>query len=180
MSLRLNCNAAPFSPIDRAPGSSRPVSSRRSRPVSLSRPGSLELGPFSFGSNFESSCANSSVYESACESNYESAYETPVIRTEFEYPELAKVIFDRESETICNINDWWYNNKSLFDESYEDLDKIFQCSKIPIQKDIQEGELKRLNVEKIKPSKCVKNSLTPIDEKKRTYVSFALKDYLRS
>jgi len=152
--------------------------------VSLSRPGSLELGPFSFGSNFESSCANSSVYESACESNYESAYETPVIRTEFEYkqlyPELAKVIFDRESETICNINDWWYNNKSLFDESYEDLDKIFQCSKIPIQKDIQEGELKRLNVEKIKPSKCVKNSLTPIAEKKRTFVSFALKDYLRS
>ena len=179
MSLRLNCNAAPFvsklnSPIDRAPGSCRPVS----------RPMSLELGPFSFGSNLESSFASSFAYESACESACESSFATPLIRTELEYkmlyPELAKAIFGREFDPICNVNDWWYNNKTLFDDSYEDLKKIFLWSKIPIKKDLKKGELKPLNVEKIKPSKCVNISLTPIVERPRSYASVALKEYLRT
>jgi hypothetical protein len=59
----------------------------------------------------------------------------------------------------------------MFDDSYDDMKKIFGWSKVPIRKTIRKGELSKLNVEMEHPSKKVKTCLVPIKEE--IFVSYA-------
>lgn len=68
------------------------------------------------------------------------------------------------SPPSCNIQNWWFENKTLFDDSYDDMKKIFGWSKVPIRKTVRKGELSKLNVEMEHPSKKVKTCLIPIKE----------------
>jgi hypothetical protein len=79
----------------------------------------------------------------------------------------------------CNVQNWWYENKTLFDDSYDDMKKIFGWSKVPIRKTIRNGELSKLNVDMEHPIKKFKTSLTPIKEVEMSYAKVVLQNTLR-
>ena len=83
------------------------------------------------------------------------------------------------SPPSCNIQIWWFENKTLFDDSYDDMRKIFGWSKVPIKKTPKVGELRKLNVEMQRPSKKVKTSLVPIKEE-TSYAGIVLRNTLRT
>lgn len=74
----------------------------------------------------------------------------------------------------CNIQSWWFENKSLFDDSYDDMKKIFGWSKVPIKKVLKVGELKKLNIEKEYPSKKITSPLSIIKEES-SYAAIVLR-----
>jgi hypothetical protein len=78
-----------------------------------------------------------------------------------------------QSPPMCHLNNWWYENKSMFDESYDDLKKIFGESKVPVRNLDRTGELRKLNVDRRLPSKKFTTPLMSIKEVKETSMTYA-------
>jgi hypothetical protein len=81
---------------------------------------------------------------------------------------------------LYNIENWWYENKTMFDDSYEDMKKIFGWSKVPIRPILRKGELSKLEVKKERPSKHCKTSLSPIKEVEMSYANIVLRNVLNT
>ena len=154
----LNVNASEFISILM---SSRPSSASSSRPSSVYHLNpqapefTLPPSPTSTRSSlYSSSLYSSSLYSSSLASSF-------------------------NSPPPCNIQTWWFENQTLFDDSYDDMKKIFGWSKVPIKKIVRVGELSKLNVEMERPSKKVTECLTPIKEE-TSYAGIVLRNTLHA
>lgn len=92
---------------------------------------------------------------------------------EFVSTQISQSYQSYQSPPMCHLNNWWYENKTMFDDSFDDLKKIFGLSKVPVRNLDRTGELRKLNVDRQLPSKKFTAPLMSIKEVKETNMTYA-------